>query len=46
MNHDNKHRRGEYNKTTGVITWKIYEIHDNSTPTGEEKVWTRGVSLC
>ena len=46
MNHNNKHRRGEYNRTTGIITWTIFDLNDNSTPTGEEKFWTRGMSLC
>ena len=46
MNHNNKYRRGEYNRTTGIITWTIFDLNDNSTPTGEEKFWTRGMSLC
>ena len=46
MNHNNKHRRGEYNRTTGIITWTIFDPNDNSTPTGEEKLWTKGMSLC
>ena len=46
MNHNNKYRRGEYNRTTGMIVWQILETHENSTPTGEVKEWTRGMIFC
>ena len=45
MNHNNQHRRGEYDRTTGIITWKIFDILDNRT-TGEVKEWMRGMSFC
>ena len=45
MNHNNQHRRGEYNRKTGMITWEIFDIRDNRT-TGEVKEWTRGTSFC
>ena len=45
MDHNNKHRRGVYNKTTGIIEWEIFDILNNET-TDEFKFWRKGISVC